>query len=96
MKMIEVKITDNSTAQFARVARLQAERQSGKTKWTDDQIEAFNLTMAKLVESEDGWVMLARADKGQFTVEPGYKLDLVIRMLTGAAELPILRKDVAS
>jgi hypothetical protein len=35
-------------------------------------------------------------DKGNLELVPGFKLDLVLRMLTGAASLPTLREDIVA
>jgi hypothetical protein len=96
-KMIEVKLTDNSTSVFTNVADLQRKVQSGNSAWSEQKIKAFNLTMAKLVETEEGWVAIRRVDdKGNLEIVAGYKLDLIQRMLTGKAPLPILREDSAA
>jgi hypothetical protein len=95
--MIEVKLIDKTTTTFADVAALQKKLQSGKEPWSEQKVKAFNLTMAKLVEDEAGWVAIRRVDdKGNLELVPGFKLDLVLRMLTGAASLPTLREDIVA
>lgn len=95
MANLKLKFTDNASKTTAEVERLFKAATDGKEKWSDEKLLSLNELVATLLNEPTDFVMcLPGKTDGELVLTPGYKIDLLLRVLKGEQPLPKRRENV--
>jgi hypothetical protein len=91
---VELKFTDRSKSLINNIQNLIAQANEGKKKWDAVKIKRLNILIGKLLDDPNDWVVCHPGpSEGELVLEPGYKLDLIKRVLDGSEVLPAEREN---